>query len=868
MTDRSAEMLIGILAILKCGGSYLPVSPQYPRERIRYILADAAVSIALLEESVRDQKESIEALGVAVEMIVPPLELTEIRTTGVITENPANPGGLAYIMYTSGSTGHPKGVMVEHRNVVRLVRNTNYIDFASGSRILQTGVPEFDASTFEMWGCLLNGLTLCLIPRDHVLSPQKLKTAIQRFDIDIMWMTSPLFNQLTREDIDIFKGLRHLLVGGDVLSPPCINRVREGFPHLDVINGYGPTENTTFSTTYPIEREFQSAIPIGSPIANSLAVVVDTTATSPSLLPAGVFGELWVGGDGLARGYLNNPELTAQRFVPLTEAAGLAGHRFYRTGDMARFFPDGTIEFRGRVDNQIKIRGFRVETGEIEAALMGHELVKEALVLVKRDQRDEKFLCAYIVPAPLPTHRANPLDSGELTGYLGNKLPDHMLPSGIVFLDRFPLNKNGKIDREALPEPNRSESGGITPPANRVEQELAAIWQEVLGIDRVGVHQNFFLIGGHSLRAIVLISKIQQTFKVELPLTQLFSQPTIRETADYIANSAGAEFHEIEAEEQKEYYPLSSAQKRLFFLDHLETIKTSYNMPTVVKVEGNLDIPRFRRALRALVRRHEVLRTSFGMIEGKPAQQIHPPDSVGIDIPLLPETDETREAVDALLAGFIRPFDLAQAPLIRAAVIPLASKSKGTGNHLVVIDMHHIISDGTSNNVILGELTQLYDVADLPPLGVQYKDFSVWQNRLLDSGVIRRQTAYWHTRFEDAAEIPPLDLPCDFPRPEVFQFDGDTAIFQVESTHAATLRRIAGERGTTLYMTLLTIFNILLYKYTGQRDIVVGCVVAGRRHAALQKIIGMFVNTLAMRNNPNGSLTFLDFLEQIKHTSL
>ncbi|NIM10481.1 MAG: amino acid adenylation domain-containing protein, partial [Candidatus Aminicenantes bacterium] len=562
MVERSVEMIIGILGILKAGGAYLPIDPDYPEEHKKYMLEDSNIRILLAapeaQVKVKDKRELIEVINISKELSSSTLTLTSTSSQVDSADR------LAYVIYTSGSTGRPKGVLVGQQNVVRLVKNTNYIEFRENERILQTGALEFDASTFEIWGSLLNGLTLYLVPEDDILNPGTLKQNIRKFDISTMWLTSPLFNQLCGEDVEIFAGLKNLLVGGDVLSPVYINMVRERFLELNVINGYGPTENTTFSTTYSIKRNYTERIPIGKPIANSTAYIVDRWN---QLVPLGVVGELSVGGDGVSRGYLNNPELTKEKFVNLLNHEATKDtkeheeekkvrrseigsprrgsyyssfiiHRLYRTGDLVRWLPDGTIEFLGRIDQQVKIRGYRIELGEIEKRLLNHASVREAVV-VARDPGGgkDRYICAYIVPQSSITDRSRSFDVSELREYLTRELPGHMIPSYFIRLDSIPLTPNGKVDRKVLPVPENTRSYLKTTyvqPETEMEKIVADTWKEVLGVDKAGINDNFFELGGNSLNIVQLASKLKKVLGRDIPTVTLFRFPKITTFLEYL----------------------------------------------------------------------------------------------------------------------------------------------------------------------------------------------------------------------------------------------------------------------------------------------------------------------------------------------
>jgi tyrocidine synthetase-3 len=627
MVERSVEMVIGILGILKSGAAYMPIDPDYPGERIRFMLKDSDTGMLLTTRLLSEK--------IAIEKGMVYLDEIGGNEAGVSYRDTA--ANFAYIMYTSGSTGWPKGVLVTHRNVVRLVRNTNFIELTEKTRILQTGAPVFDATTFEIWGSLLNGGQLVLTGKEVILDARQLGKALRCFDVNTLWLSAPLFNQLLENDTHIFSCLDSLLVGGDALSPIHINRVGKAFPGLVVINGYGPTENTTFSTTYRIREEFEHNIPIGSPIANSTAYIVDING---HFQPIGVCGELVVGGDGVACGYINNPELTAEKFLDLAAKKreetrrnkkllrGVQGgsfleksppgrRRLYKTGDLARWLVDGNIEFLGRIDHQVKIRGFRVELTEIENQLLQIPGIKEAVVTTVEER---KSLCAYIVfSSP-----GEELDPGVIKGELSTRLPDYMIPAYFVSMERIPLNPNGKVDRKSLPEPGAAAStAAFIPPRREREEKLAAVFSGVLNIEKekIGIDDDFFELGGHSLKATMLAARIHREMEVHVPLTQVFINPTIRGLSRYIGGLDEERYTAVDAVELKEYYPLSSAQKRLYVLQQMEPGNTNYNMPFAVPLGEGADKEKLEGAFRELVARHEMLRTSFQMVGEMPVQR-------------------------------------------------------------------------------------------------------------------------------------------------------------------------------------------------------------------------------------------------------
>jgi len=887
MMERSTEMMEVILGILKAGAAYMPIEPGSPRNRLISVFADSNTSILVVKndksaspplkklleigfklpsQEVLNQipdnafipNEEKERQSFARDLIILDFLKEELeKKPGKPAKVINKPEDLAYILFTSGTTAKQKGVMVEHKSVVRLVKNTNYIKFKPTDRILQTGALEFDATTFEMWGALLNGLSLYLLDKEKILTHQVLRESIGKYKISTMWMTSPLFNQMADFDVRIFAGLRNLLVGGDVLSPPHIDRVRRQYPRLTVINGYGPTENTTFSTTYQIQGKYEENIPIGTPIANSTAYIIDENSQP---VPLGVCGELAVGGKGVARGYLNNPELTKEKF-PVNPF--VPGDRMYKTGDLARWLANGNIEFLGRMDNQVKIRGFRVEPAEIERQLLNHPHIKGVVVVAgepnlqgTREKKGEKYLCAYIVPAAADSPSLGP---SQLREYLAGDLQDHMIPSYFVILDKIPLTANGKIDRQALPTPERTKGGEYTGPRNQIEKKLVKIWAEILEVEKeiIDIDANFFQLGGHSLKATILASRIHQELNVNIPLAEIFILPTIRELAQYLKDAGEEKFVAIETAEKKEYYPLSSAQKRLYILQQMDLEGTNYNIPAMMELEGQPDRDRVQDTFRQLIRRHESFRTSFQMLAGEPVQKIH--DAVTFEIKW--DNRKTPGAIKEIVNSFVRSFDLSRPPLLRVGLI-----KSDTTKYVLMVDLHHIISDGTSMAILNREFMALYEKKELPPINLRYRDFSQWQNSQVQKKIIKEQENYWLKICD--GDIPVLDLPLDYPRPVVQGFAGNSVEFSVGIEETNLLKAITHREDTTLYMILLGIFVVLLYRLSSQEDIVVGTPIAGRRHADLETIIGMFINTLSIRNHPRGDKTFKEFLRAVRKQTL
>ncbi|MGQ3480236.1 amino acid adenylation domain-containing protein [Paenibacillus sp. TY11] len=905
VAERSMEMIVGMLAILKAGGAYVPIDSDYPAERVRYLLEDSGANILLVQRmehrpvdfkgTVLDLSDSaiygtddadrlnpvtpndngtyadtadmgyvdclnplysISASPELASTTTVPTETTQseqakpIQQVYAAGEQPKETAAdrLAYIMYTSGTTGQPKGVMVEHRNVVRLVKNTNYAQLDADTRILQTGAVVFDASTFEIWGALLNGGQLVLVSQDVILDAPKLKEAVRSHGITTMFLTTPLFNQLSQQDLALFEGIRELLVGGDVMSVPHMNRVLEAHPSLRISNIYGPTENTTFSTVHAITGVQSESVPIGRPIHNSTAYVVDR---SMQLQPVGAWGELIVGGDGVARGYRNRLDLTAEKFI---DSPFRSGERCYRTGDLVRWKADGTLEYKGRIDAQVKIRGYRIELGEVEAQLLKLEAVREAVVIAREDEQGQKQLCAYVV-----TH--TDIAASELRRALSQELPGYMVPSYFVQLEQLPLTPNGKVDRRALPQPEGSVSSGTeyVPPQTPLQVQLASIWKEVLELERIGMKDNFFEAGGHSLRATHVISLIHKELHKNVQLKDLFQHPTIEQLAQVIEALEQTTYESIPVSENKPFYAISSAQKRMYILNQLDGAGISYNIPGALTLTGSLDHTALDNAFRQLIDRHETLRTSFETMNGEPVQRVH--DEVPFRVELIHAHGADPKETDELVHGFVQPFDLAQAPLFRTGLIEI-----GPEHHILLLDMHHIISDGTSINVLIQDFIRLYAGDTLPPLRIQYKDYSAWQQEQQQSERYREQENYWLNTF--AGELPVLDIPTDYPRPAVRSFEGDVLEFTLDQRQSEGLKSIAIQTESTLYMVLLAAYTTLLSHYSGQEDIIVGSPIAGRPHADLGSLIGMFVNTLAIRNYPEGGKTFRDYVLEVKENAL
>ncbi|MEK5097378.1 amino acid adenylation domain-containing protein [Bacillus sp. FSL W8-0848] len=830
MMERSAEMIVAIMGILKSGGAYLPIDPEYPIDRIKYMIDDSKVNVILTDDPSGKEleTETIEFIDIQDQMIdeQDPADIANVNKSG----------DLAYVIYTSGSTGKPKGVMIEHRSVMNLCswHQTCY-NIAQNDKSSIYASISFDAFVWELFPYITAGASVHVLNQETRLDVQQLNEYFNEHDISICFLPTQVCEQFTALDNH---SLRTLLTGGDKL-----NVFKE--KNYQIVNNYGPTENTVVSTSFTIDKPYQN-IPIGKPISNVKAYILNQ---DNQLSPLGSAGELCLAGEGLARGYLHRPELTAEKFVPNPFAPE---ERMYRTGDLAKILPDGNIQFLGRVDQQIKIRGYRIEPGEIENRLLKYEDIDEAAVIAREDGGHDSYLCAYVVTAK------NEITSEEMRRFLKKDLPDYMIPAHFIKLEQLPLTVNGKLDKNRLPAPERRGGldEGYEAPRDKTEEKLASIWGEALGIEHIGISRNFFEAGGHSLKAAALLANIHQELKVKVPLRQMFETPTIKGLREYIDSAKESAYPSIAKAEDKAYYRLSSAQKRLYILNQIEGSSVAYNMPFAMTIEGDFDVRRFESALQKIVKRHEAFRTSFVMADGEPVQKIEKE----IDFHTAYSVNVT-ESVKEKISRFIRPFRLDEAPLFRAEVIKM-----NENRHLMMFDMHHIISDGVSMDIFMKELSALYEGKDLPPLNIQYKDYSEWEKEFVQHHELKKQEVYWLNIFK--GDIPVLQMPTDYERPLTQSTEGDTVTLTIEKETFGKLQHMAKENGVTMYMILLAGYTTLLSKYTGQEDVIVGTPIAGRKHGDLNHLIGMFVNTLAIRNHPEGKKTFREYLNEVKENTL
>jgi len=927
--ERSLEMVVGLLGILKAGGAYVPLDPSYPRERLRFMLEDAQVSVLVTDESLIedggwrpvlspsaklriDSAERIEDSGDPRSSILDPqMKMvcldSDWETIACGNEqdprSEVKPDNLAYVMFTSGSTGQPKGVMITHRGISnRLLWMQDAYRLAESDRVLHKTAISFDVSVWEILWPLLNGAVLVVAcPGGHQDSAYLTELIVQQRITVLHFVPSMLRVFLAQPTLDRCGDLRLVICSGEALSVDLQERFFARFD-AELHNLYGPTEASIDVTSWTCQRgSDRCSVPIGKPIANTQIYILDSHMQQ---VPIGVQGELHIGGDGLARGYFNRPGLTAEKFVanPFDNEPGA---RLYRTGDRTRYFPDGNIEFLGRIDNQVKIRGYRVELGEIETVLNQHPSVKESVVIASsfppprrgrikagvtpltsgvREEtplslpspvegegasQSERNLIAYLVP-----NTEKPLAT-ELRSFLKEKLPDYMIPSAWVFLKALPLTPNGKVDPSNLPPLDYSRPAldqGFVEPRSEIEELVAQVWRAVLKLEKVGVHDNFFDLGGHSLLATRVVARLRSNFNIDLPLRKLFEFPTVASLAEHVdllrRNQSGISVPPIVPVRHDRPLPLSFSQRRLWFLHKLDPGLTAYNIPATFRITGILSVPALEKALNDIIKRHEVLRTRIVEIDGRPLQEILLNTAIElrvVDLSEVPQGEAKAQRVSAEDAR--QPYNLAEAPLMRAKLLRLRE-----GEHFLILNFHHIVCDGSSLIIFYHELATLYetflDDKDfiLPALPVQYADYAVWQHELLEGEVLALALAYWKRQLGPG--LTTLNLPTDYRRPAVQTYRGARLARTLSEEVTKALKELSRREGVTLFMTLLATLDILLSRHTGQDDIIVGSTIAGRNRPETEGLIGFFINALALRTDLSGNPTFLELLKRMREVCL
>jgi len=867
---RSLEMAVALLAIAKAGGAYLPMDPSYPPERLRYMLDDSRVSVLLTQQHLVDSIPESDAKVVIVDAPDAVFRSYGATTpvTGVMFDN------LSYVIYTSGSTGKPKGVMLNHQG-----RVNNFLDFnrrfsvGHADRLIALASLSFDMCAYDVFGTLAAGATIVMPLPEEMQEPRAWADRINNHMVSI-WHTAPAMLQMLVDHLEAHTdeapvSLRLALLGGDWIPVTLPDRLRSLVNSTQFISMGGATECSMDSTIYEVldvDPNWNS-IPYGQPMKNQRSYVLDVKFEQ---LPFGVPGELYLGGIGVGRGYFRRPEFTAERFVP-DPYVDEPGARMYRTGDLAQWIPDGNLELLGRMDHQVKIRGYRIELGEIESVLRHHDDVRQAVVVARDDGSGGKMLVAYVV-----AQRDSADLHQQLRALAKEKLPEYMVPSAYVALDALPLTPNGKVDRKTLPAPEAARpnlEAGFVGPRTPYEEKLAKIWCDVLHLERVGVEDNFFELGGHSLLVTQVVSRIRTAFDIDLPLRSVFEAPTVAGLAEQIqaAGSTGGMLsipQRVDGADQSNL-PLSFAQERLWFLDQLAPGSDAYNIPYAIRLIGPLKAASLNQALREIVHRHEVLRTRFPVIDGRPHQEIGADELETriVDLRHLSPAERLTQCERLAAQERRRPFDLSQGPLVRSTLLRLDDEE-----HAILLTVHHVVSDGWSLGVMSGELSALYDVfglglsSPLAVLPIQYADYAVWQRQWLHGSSLEAQLSYWKDRLEGA---PPFqELPTDRPRPAIQTFRGANQSFALSDKLTAELKALSQREGATLFMTLLAAFQTFVHRYTGNEDILVGTPIAGRNQAELEGLIGFFVNTLVMRADLGGNPTFRSLLEQVRETAL
>ncbi|WP_038828663.1 non-ribosomal peptide synthetase DhbF [Bacillus subtilis] len=851
---RSPEMVASMLGVLKTGAAYLPLDPEFPADRISYMLEDAKPSCIITTEEI--------AASLPDNLAVPELVLDQAVTQEIIKRySPENPDVSvsldhpAYIIYTSGSTGRPKGVVVTQKSLSNfLLSMQEAFSLGEEDRLLAVTTVAFDISALELYLPLISGAQIVIAKKETIREPQALAQMIENFDINIMQATPTLWHALVTSEPEKLRGLR-VLVGGEALPSGLLQALQD--LHCSVTNLYGPTETTIWSAAAFLEEGLQGVPPIGKPIWNTQVYVLDN-GLQP--VPPGVVGELYIAGTGLARGYFHRPDLTAERFV--ADPYGPPGTRMYRTGDQARWRADGSLDYIGRADHQIKIRGFRIELGEIDAVLANHPHIEQASVVVREDQPGDKRLAAYVVAD-------GAIDTAELRRYMGASLPDYMVPAAFVEMDELPLTPNGKLDRKALPAPDFSTSVSDRAPRTPQEEILCDLFAEVLGLARVGIDDSFFELGGHSLLAARLMSRIREVMGAELGIAKLFDEPTVAGLAAHLDLAQSAR-PALQRAERPEKIPLSFAQRRLWFLHCLEGPSPTYNIPVAVRLSGELDQGLLKAALYDLVCRHESLRTIFPESQGTSYQHILDADQA---CPELHVTEIAEKELSDRLAEAVRySFDLAAEPAFRAELFVI-----GPDEYVLLLLVHHIVGDGWSLTPLTRDLGTAYAARchgrspEWAPLAVQYADYALWQQELLGNeddpnSLIAGQLAFWKETLKNLPDQ--LELPTDYSRPAEPSHDGDTIHFRIEPELHKRLQELARANRVSLFMVLQSGLAALLTRLGAGTDIPIGSPIAGRNDDALGDLVGLFINTLVLRTDTSGDPSFRELLDRVRKVNL
>jgi len=843
MTNRNLEMIVGIYGVLKAGGAYVPIDPEYPSERINYILRDSKPNTLLTDR----------ALGTSIEFNQSVINLVENKSISIQpTKNLSHVTSISDLMciiYTSGTTGKPKGVKITSKGVMNnLNRRIKRFGISSKDNILFKMPFTFDPSIWELFGWAMVGAQATLLPSGKEGNSEVITSLIHTSKVSLAVFVPSMFNpfihyiQLTKQ-ANLLSSLRYVLVGGEAVKPELVNQFNKWIGKVNntqLINVYGPTETTIDVTNFSFKNNvIYETIPIGQPIANTQAYIMDE---DNNLMGIGTQGELCIGGAGVTDGYLNRPQLTEERFIDNPFGKG----KLYRTGDLAKWQEDGNIICLGRIDDQVKIRGYRIELGEIESALRKNEKLTDVAVIAKSMGEGNIALCAYLVSE-------EELDYENIKRDLSESLPNYMIPTYITQIEKIPVTDNGKLNKRQLPE-IKIESKVYVAPKDDTEVMITQIFENILHIESVGTNDNFFEIGGHSLNALGIINEIEHKSGVRIPVTDIFEKPTVIQLAKIIKESNKyTNLRKIPKAEDKLFYSISPMQKHIYTLNKIGGKQTtSYNMPGAFEIKGDIDIKSIQNAFQTLVNRHEVLRTRFETIDGETVQIIEDDIQISVDY-----EEKSNIDYDILLQDFVKPFNLKIAPLLRVKIVKFDKQ-----RYILLFDIHHIISDGASIYHIIGEFSKLYQGQTLAEMKLQYKDYSEW----IKNYDLSKQRTFWLSQFED--KLPILDLPLDYPRPKQQTFEGKTITVNMPNETKKAIDKLAQATGSTDYTILLTSLMILMNKYTNQEDVVIGSPVSGRTQKDTEEVVGAFFNRLALRGFPEGNKSFNQLLTEITELSL
>lgn len=840
MAERSLDLIIGIMGILKAGGAYLPIDTKYPEERIRYIVKDSKINILITQSKLLKE---IKFEG----------EIIDLDNESVYDQDNSNLNNvnlskdLAYTIYTSGSTGKPKGVMIKHESAINTIQDiNNKFNVRDEDGIIGISSVCFDLSVYDIFGSLSCGATLIQIKDQRDI--RQVLNVLESKNVTI-WNSVPIIMDLLIESMPSnFKNdrVRVILLSGDYMPLNLPEKIMKHFPRAKIINLGGNTEASIWTAYYQIKKVNPNwkSIPYGVPLSNQSIYVLDKDM---NLCPYGVAGELYFGGFGLAKGYINDIEKTKKSFITHSEFGNL-----YKTGDWGKFHKDGYIEFLGRKDHQIKIRGYRIELGEIESQILSINEVKDVIVIGKTDQNRNQYLCAYVVAS-------EGINTSEIRKYLTKKLPDYMIPMYFITLDKLPLSPNGKVDRKALPEPSEPITSDYeyVAPRNDIEMKLAKIFEEVLGIQKIGIHDNFFMLGGHSLKAMIASRKVYNELNFNMPVSTFFERPTIYELYEYMMDSITKKYPEIIKNEDKNMYLTTAAQNRMYILQHMTRGNKNYNITIPMRIEGEIDEIKLEKAFKDLVRRHEVLRTHFEFSNNNLVQIVEDEIDFKINYQNVNDLDfYDQKRVNEIIRSYTVEFNLNVGPLFNVTLVKITEKQ-----HLLIIDMHHIISDGMSIKILLNDFIQLYSGKKLCANKLQYKDYAQWENDRVNSKEFYEMERFW--KYYLGGKIPKLKLSYDYPVVNKQMINGECIQISLDREIVLSLKKICKLTGNTMYTVLLSIFSIVISKASKQDEVLIGTPVSGRDNPEVEQIVGMFVNTILVNTKPQADKSFLEYLLEL-----